>query len=147
MWEQYFIVKAIFHGEMMFNWLNYIFLAKVLIDRNDEASLRSAISRLYYGFFGIVRRYLINVKNKYYLSKIKSDVHYDVYRELKRSNNPTEKEIAEILNNLRVVRNNADYDDKEEYDLNFFKDFINKNAEDLIIAFDAIKFLKKHPNY
>lgn len=131
----------------MFNWLNYIYLAKVLIERNDEASLRSAISRLYYGFFGIVRRYLINVKNNYYLREYNRDVHSNVYDELRLSKDPTEKQIAKILNKLRLIRNNADYDADEEYDLNFFKDFINRNSKDLIIAFGAVKYLKQHPNY
>lgn len=131
----------------MFNWLNYIFLAKVLIERNDEASLRSAISRLYYGFFGIVRRYLINVKNKYYLRQVNPGVHSMVYDELKFSKDPTEKQIAEILNKLRLVRNNADYDWEDEYNLKFFMDFLNENKTKLEIAFDAVKYLKNHPNY
>ena len=131
----------------MFDWLRYIYLAKVLIERNDEESLRSAISRLYYGFFGVVRRYLINVKNKYYLRVHTHDVHSNVYDELRFSNDPTEKQIANILNKLRLVRNNADYDAEEKYDLNFFNDFISRNSNDLIIAFGAIKYLKQHPNY
>ena len=131
----------------MFDWINYIYLAKVLIERNDEESLRSAISRLYYGVFGIVRRYLINVKNKYDLLNPNPNIHYEIYKDLKRSSNTTEKQMANILNCLRHVRNNADYDWEDEYDLDFFKDFLNKNREELIIPFDALSYLKKHPNY
>ncbi len=46
----------------MFDWIRYIMLAKVLMKNNDEESIRTAISRLYYGFFGIARRYLIMLK-------------------------------------------------------------------------------------
>lgn len=110
----------------MFDWIDYISLAKVLIEMNDEASLRSAISRLYYGFFGIVRRYLINVKNKYYLREHSYYVHSKVYDELFKSDEDIEIEIANILNKLRSLRNNADYDDGKNFDVNFFKTFFRK---------------------
>ena len=79
--------------------------------------------------------------------KPKHNVHSEAYKELKSSSDPTENEMAEILNNLRVVRNNADYDDNDEYDLNFFIEFLNENNSDFIILFGAVNYLKKHPNY
>lgn len=99
----------------MFDWIKFVILAYVLIDCGNEESVRSGISRLYYGFFGISRRYLINVKHKYKLANNGVSVHYDVYKELRDSKDGTEREVAEILNNLRSIRNKADYHADEEY--------------------------------
>ena len=52
-------------------------LARILLDSNDEEYIHSGISRYYYGAFGVIRRYLINVKGKYYLKSQSSDVHKD----------------------------------------------------------------------
>ncbi|WP_407423818.1 hypothetical protein [Methanobrevibacter sp.] len=75
--------------------------------------------------------------------KPKHNVHSEAYKELKSSSDPTENEMAEILNNLRVVRNNADYDDNDEYDLNFFIEFLNENNSDFIYFIWCRKLLKK----
>jgi len=40
---------------MSFDWLGYIRLAENLSDELDESSLRSAVSRAYYGVFCIAR--------------------------------------------------------------------------------------------
>jgi hypothetical protein len=50
-----------YNGEKMFDWVKFVLLARMLEDRNDEESIRTAINRLYYGFFGVVRRYLLNL--------------------------------------------------------------------------------------
>ena len=47
--------------------MKFVILALVLLNSDDEEYVRSGISRYYYGVFGIIRRYLINVKGKYYL--------------------------------------------------------------------------------
>ena len=51
----------------MFGWIRFVVLGKILLDMKTEESIRTAISRFYYGIFGVLRRYLINVKHKYVL--------------------------------------------------------------------------------
>lgn len=129
----------------MFDWKKFILLAINLCDIETEESIRTAISRLYYGIFGIVRRYLINAKHKYYLMSADSEVHKHVSNELKHSKDSTEKKLLKILNKLRVFRNHADYDG--EYDEQFFVEFIYENRKDLEIAIDIADYFKNHPNY
>ena len=118
---------------------------KILCDVKTEESIRTAISRFYYGIFGIVRRYLINVKHKCYLEKGNAKVHKLVSNELKHSKDSTEQQMSKILNKLRVFRNHADYDD--EYDGQFFVEFLLENKKDLEIAIDIANYFKNHPNY
>ena len=129
----------------MFDWKKFVLLGKMLCDIKTEESIRTAISRLYYGIFGIVRRYLINVKHKYYLEEHSSKVHRHVSNELKHSDDSNEKELLKILNRLRVFRNHADYDDK--YDEKFFFEFLLENKKDLEIAMDIVNYFRGHPNY
>lgn len=95
----------------MFDWIKFVILAYKLIDNGDEESLRSGISRLYYGFFGISRRYLINVKKSYNLKCKKGNVHFKVYNELLISNDEieNEKELIIAFNTLEYLRNHSCY--------------------------------------
>lgn len=129
----------------MFDWKSFVLLGKMLCGIKTEESIRTAISRLYYGIFGIVRRYLINVKNKYYLEEHSAKVHKHVSNELKCSKDSSEQELSEILNRLRVFRNHADYDD--EFDEKCFVEFLFENKKDLEIAIDIVNYFKTHPNY
>lgn len=128
----------------MFDWYDFVLLGNMLCDIETEEAMRTAISRFYYGFFGIVRRYLINVRHKFYLSDSDVNVHGYVLNELKRSNDSTEQEMSKILNKLRIFRNHADYD--EEYDKEFFDDFFEKEIQ-LNSAIDIVGYFKNHPNY
>lgn len=129
----------------MFDWNQFIILSYLLLREDGEEYVRSAISRLYYGLFGVLRRYLINVKSKGYLQNRNGNVHRKVYLELKHSGDVTQNEISEIFNKLRVVRNQADYDGN--FDVSYFKKFLYDNKKDLEIAFGAIDYFKNHPDY
>jgi uncharacterized protein (UPF0332 family) len=131
----------------MFDWIKFVMLGKVLMNRKNEESIRTAISRLYYGVFGVVRRYLINVCQKYYLRKPCGDVHRKVFNELNNSSDSTEREMANILNKLRAMRNRADYDDGDEFSEEYFRDFLADNQKDIGIAIDIVGYFKTHPNY
>ena len=74
-----------------------------------------------------------------------SKVHKYVSNELKHSEDSTEKKLLKMLNKLRVFRNHADYD--EEYDEQFFVEFIYENRKDLEITIDIADYFKNHPNY
>ena len=120
-------------------------LGYLLLAEESEEYIRSGISRQYYGLFGVLRRYLINVDHKYHLQNRDGNVHHNVYVELKNSNSLTQKEIYKIFNRLRVARNQADYDG--DFDVSHFKKFLKDNENDLDRALDTIDFFKNHPNY
>lgn len=125
--------------------MKFVILALVLLNSDDEEYVRSGISRYYYGVFGIIRRYLINVKGKYYLKSQSSDVHKNIFIELQSSDDTTEKEISDLFNKLRKVRNEADYN--AEVNIVHFKKFLKDYNKDLEIITDAIEYFKNHPNY
>ena len=129
----------------MFDWEKFVMLASLLLVEEEEEYVRTAVSRYYYGLFGVIRRYLINVKHKNYLRNGGSDVHRKIYDELRFSNDSTEKHISSILNKLRLIRNSADYDDY--LDVGEFNRFFFENKKDLDMVQDAIGYFKSYPNY
>lgn len=129
----------------MFDWEKFVMLASLLLVEEEEEYVRTAVSRYYYGLFGVIRRYLINVKHKNYLRNGGSDVHRKIYDELRFSNDSTEKHISSILNKLRLIRNSADYDDY--LDVGEFNRFFLENKKDLDMVQDAIGYFKSYPNY
>ncbi|MDI6781099.1 MAG: HEPN domain-containing protein [bacterium] len=93
---------------MSFDWREYIKLSEELILRKEEACLRSAVSRSYYGVFCIARNKLR------YRSYSGSDVHRKVIETYENSRDIIQKKIGKNLNELRKARNNADYDNSIE---------------------------------
>jgi uncharacterized protein (UPF0332 family) len=94
---------------MAFDWKEFIKFSEELYDsRNDEASLRSAISRAYYGAFGAIRPYCIY---KFQISaKSNHEIHRTIIDKLKSSSDRLEYSTGNFLSGLRDERNNADYD-------------------------------------
>lgn len=90
---------------MSFNWHKYILLAEELIQAStEEAKLRSATSRAYYGSFNPCK-----IHKGYSLYK-RGDVHEKVITEFKTSDVPLEVTIGNQLDDLRRKRNDSDYD-------------------------------------
>lgn len=93
---------------MNFEWKLYIDLAYELINYQRsrslaEAYLRSSVSRSYYGAFCTAR-------DRKGLKHLKgARVHFTVITRYKNSANPVEKESGRILDELRRLRNKADY--------------------------------------
>ena len=129
----------------MFDWIRFVVLGKILLDMKTEESIRAAISRFYYGIFGVLRRYLINVKHKYVLMSRGGNVHESVFRELSKSKDLTESEISSIFNKLRVMRNHADYD--AEFDYGYFMEFLVDYKKELKTIFDSMTYFISDPNY
>lgn len=46
-------------------------------------------------------------------------------------NDDAEEELAQILNLLRTLRNNADYDDANEFNKEFFENFLDIYKDEL----------------
>jgi uncharacterized protein (UPF0332 family) len=126
---------------MPFDWNDYIKLAQHLYDNNsDQASIRSAISRAYYGSFGIVRPYCIT---KFGIPARKNgpEIHRTVIEKLKASSNKLEFSIGNLLSGLRDDRNLADYDSQ----VSFSKPEVKKCINNSTYVLENIETLKKSP--
>jgi len=98
---------------MNFDWKDFVRLAENLMNHNDEASLRSAISRAYYGVFCISR----NKKGfKNYKLKKGENIHWIIINKYKNSHDKNEKIVGKYLDDLRRNRNYSDYDEDETID-------------------------------
>ncbi len=103
----------------MFNWKDFITLAEELIKQEDEASLRTAIDRAYYGIFCTAR-------DKAGLQEKKTkNVHMETASFYNDAEDENKKYISDGLDELRKYRNYA------SYDLNWSD--IDKNLATLIV--------------
>ena len=96
---------------MSFNWEEYIKLANKLSQKEDESSLRTAISRAYYGVFCIARNKK-GYKNPAFRKG--KNIHWIVINAYKNSAQSADRRIGKVLDSLRRRRNNADYDEDKE---------------------------------
>ena len=101
---------------MKFDWEEYFNLAQELAGTNEEAKLRSAVSRAYYSAFCLARNYLRDIQQDPRLSRNKTyDIndHQYVAEEFihNQSKSQTMIEIGKDLTRLRKMRNKADYED------------------------------------
>ena len=104
---------------MSFDWKLYVQLADELITYQrtpsfQEAYLRTAISRSYYGVFCVARNFLIG-KN---VSVPRVDTHKFVREQYQNSQNKLERKIGDSLNRLWRRRKIADYEDKTIIEIN-----------------------------
>ncbi len=94
---------------MPFDWNTYKDLAEELRLRDDEASKRSAISRLYYSLYHKVKKFLESEGENFLFSENKP-AHQQVWNELIRTGG-THRRIGE--NGKRLLDNRVDADYKE----------------------------------
>ena len=111
---------------MSFDWESYIQLADELLSYQQEsdlqeAYLRSAMSRCYYGIFCIARNYLI-AKN---VPIPRIDTHKFVRDSYQKSSSNVERKIADNLRRLWVARKDADYENEASIDLKRAKTTLN----------------------
>ena len=92
---------------MPFDWNTYKDLAEELRQRGDEASKRSAVSRLYYSIYWSARIFL--EENQGYLYSEYKEPHSQIWHEFIRQGKIF-KNIGENGKRLRNKRNSADYD-------------------------------------
>ncbi len=99
---------------MSFDWLAYLNLAQELAGQatsrsNQEAKLRSAISRAYYSAFCKARNHLRDKEGHSIPSRM--NPHEYVRDQFVKSADKARKGVGVNLNRLRIDRNKADYDD------------------------------------
>ena len=124
---------------MTFDFFKFYLLANKLEKYDDEAYLRTAISRYYYALFSLARLYLIENENQLFLKRKSSKVHQDIINYFQWSNDETEQNLGKILYNLRKFRNIADYNWDIKYD--FFKENLDLIKDDVENAKDVLNYL------
>lgn len=128
----------------MFDYEEYKLVGEYLVQNPKEAYIRSAISRYYYSLFNPVRIYLILILHEFDLTKGR-DFHKRICDRLIESNNDTEKALGLILDELRQLRNDADYNWNLGYaHFNERLDDVETNLED---GFDYLNALKASPPF
>ena len=114
---------------MTFDWSEYLELAQELAgdgagSPNEEAKLRSSVSRAYYAAFCKARNHLRDIDG-YQISQ-HVNVHKHVRDQFKDSSDKSRKKIGTDLDRLRKRRNKADYDD-----------FVNKLPQLTILSLES----------
>src|SRR6266851_2866953 len=99
---------------MIFDWLEYLSLARELVVQStgtssQEARLRSAISRAYYAAFKMAFAYLRARDSS--IVFVRTDIHTYVLERFKYNPDLAHREVGVNLDRLRRERNKADYDD------------------------------------
>lgn len=83
---------------MTFDWEDIKSVGDELSQIDDEAHLRSAFGRYYYGPYCSTKYYLVNLGKTEYLTKKGS--HKNLYTELKNSPDDNEKDLGYKLEKL-----------------------------------------------
>jgi uncharacterized protein (UPF0332 family) len=92
---------------MAFGWEDYLILAKdISDDENDEAALRSAVSRTYYAVFNLVKDILDQKEAT--ISENTDSIHRSVWNACNQRGRSWAK-VYKNANNLRKRRVSADY--------------------------------------
>lgn len=95
---------------MAFDWSQFLVLAEELAAQSDnEAALRSAVSRAYYAAFCSAREHLLNTHILYRIRTHRPRLsHRTVWRTYQRD---IDRRIGMDGNRLRELRNLVDYED------------------------------------
>jgi hypothetical protein len=114
---------------MKFDWLSYLEVAETLYNEVisisnqvnsasiNEAKIRSCISRSYYSAFCLTRNYLRDFEGYSNLKTLKFSVHDYVIKELQNSKKREFIKLGNILDRLRLLRIEVDYQDIVSYNL------------------------------
>jgi len=99
----------------MFDWSEYLSLAEELVEKSslaasEESRLRSAMSRAYYSAFCTARNHLRDQEG--HAIPTDGKVHSYVLDEFMNSTDKTWNRIGIRLDQLRIDRNKADYNDQ-----------------------------------
>jgi hypothetical protein len=92
-----------------FDWRGYLELAEDLLTLRptDEAVQRAALSRAYYGAFGVAREYLLTKRG---IAVVSFNAHYHVWAVFAQAPRGLEQRIAQEGNRLKRRRDLADYE-------------------------------------
>ena len=135
---------------MKFDWSNYLEVAETLYNEVistsiqvnsasiNEAKIRSCISRAYYSAFCLTRNYLRDFEGYSNLKTLKFSVHNYVIEELGNSKKRDFNKLGNILERLRLLRIQVDYEDYIVFHL-----LIPKAKQALKYAKKVVQLLQK----
>ena len=129
-----------------FDWTLIHTIGDELIQNDDEAHLRSAFNRYYYGPYCSTRYYLINLGQLKYLGP--KGGHENLYEELKKSPDYNEKALGNLLEELFRKRVDADYlieKNGKDLDLSYFRNNLSKVQSQSKQAMQLVSILKNNP--
>ena len=129
----------------MFDFSDFFEVGLLLSQVDDDAYIRSAIGRYYYAVFGCVRRYLVEIMHEFEF-KEEHDIHSRIRKRLLNSSDNTEHYIGELLDDLRKLRNDADYEWQLEDERYFIKNHL-KAADNSKIALEQVVLLRNSPPF
>ena len=95
--------------EPEFGWSDFLELARELGERDDEASLRSAVSRAYYATFNTARQVLDHLDPDYSMMRSR-DSHQEVWNRVQNLRRRQAKTAHRSGRSLLSKRKVADYD-------------------------------------
>ena len=126
---------------MTFDWSEYLKLAQELAGQavgpaEEEAKLRSSVSRAYYAAFCKARNYLRDIKGDFSIPSTGA-AHGYVISVFKSSSDRLGRKVGDDLDRLRIRRTKVDYDDSVTGLLSIAKISL-KSAQDVISALNII---------
>ncbi|WP_407411111.1 hypothetical protein [Methanobrevibacter sp.] len=127
----------------MFDFKKVCDVADCLASLSGEEFTRSAISRYYYSIFCCARLYLILVMGED-IFRGRENIHRKVSDRLIKSKDLTESSIGYLLEDLRYLRNLADYDWYEK-DSSFFTEKLDLASSEARIGLEQIEALRNSP--
>jgi hypothetical protein len=101
-------------------WRDYITLADDLLRMETQASMRSAISRAYYGAYHHWLTYARSVTDGPFVAP-SHNAHQELIKWFKQRPNAGEVAIGDALQDLRRARNAADYELNAQFDFPYAK--------------------------
>jgi len=131
---------------MTFDWQTLKTVGDELSLTDDEAHLRSAISRYYYAPYCSTKYYLVNIGHQEYLGPKGS--HGKLQKELQNSPDYNEQQLGDLLEKLFKKRVDADYlteKDGKTLDENYFENEIEDVQTKSDDALRLVAILKNNP--
>jgi hypothetical protein len=93
-------------AEQLFDWSGYLKLAQELAARNEEACLRSSLSRAYYYVYNLA---LIRAERNGFVAVQGESTHSQLWRLFSQSPEPESIRLGQIALRLKEKREKADY--------------------------------------
>ena len=129
-----------------FDWASIQPIGDELIQVDDEAHIRFAFDRYYYGPYCSIKYYLVNLGHIEYLG-LKGGLE-NLYEELKRSPDYNEQKLEQDLEELFKKRVDADYlveRDGKNLDLEYFRNELSNVQAQSKQAMQLVSILKNNP--
>ena len=121
----------------MFNWADYLELADNLLEQNNEAAYRSAVSRAYYATYNRAVQKLIEEGQMFRSDPSEPQKHKAIWDFYRNSYDPPRLQVGVGGDRLRRSRTDADYNASTPVTLSDAKSRV-KNAKYLYTSIERL---------